>query len=260
MINVALGGASGKMGRTVCDIIQKSSDMKLVGAMIAPNEELFGKEIYPGIIAKGQDSLKEVLENADVYVDITAPQAAANIITKIPAMGVNIVLGTTAIPEDVIKKMKDEVAKNKTSAVHSANFAIGVNVFWKTCEMLAATLEGYEIEVIEAHHNQKLDAPSGTAMEAVKRMKKVTDIEDVVYGREGMVGARKKEIGVHSIRGGDIVGEHTVMFIGKGERIELKHSMGSRDALANGFIQSIRWVYGRKDGKVHGMNEVLGYD
>jgi len=226
--------------------------------MIAPEEELFGKEIYPGIIAKGQDSLKEVLENADVYVDITAPKAAANIITKIPAMGVNIVLGTTGISADVINKMREEVAKNNTSAVHSANFAIGVNVFWKMCELLASSLNGYDIEVIEAHHNQKIDAPSGTAMEAVRRMQRVTGIEEVKFGREGLEGAREKEIGVHSIRGGDIVGDHTVMFIGSGERIELKHSMGSRDALAKGFIESIKWVSGKKDGKVHDLNEVLG--
>jgi len=258
MINVALGGASGKMGRTVCDIIQKSNDMRLVGAMIAPNEEMFGKEIYPGIIAKGQDSLDEVLKDADVYVDITAPQAASNIITKIPAKGVNIVLGTTGIPDDIIRKMSEEIAKNKTSAVHSANFAVGVNVFWKMCEVLAASLNGFDIEVIEAHHNQKVDAPSGTAMEAVKRMQKVTGIQDVEFGREGLTGARKREIGVHSIRGGDIVGDHTVIFAGRGERIELKHSMGSRDALASGFIESIRWVSGKKDGKVHSLNEVLG--
>jgi len=258
MINVALGGASGKMGRTVCDIIQNSKDLRLVGAMIAPTEELFGKEIYPGIIAKGQDSLDEVLEDADVYVDITAPRAAANIITKIPAKGVNIVLGTTGIPDDVIKNMKDEIAKNRTSAVHSANFAVGVNVFWKMCEILASSLKDYDIEVIEAHHNQKVDAPSGTAAEAVKRMKRVTGIDDVAYGREGLVGARKKEIGVHSIRGGDIVGDHTVIFAGVGERIELKHSMGSRDALAKGFIESIRWIHGKKDGMVHSLDEVLG--
>jgi 4-hydroxy-tetrahydrodipicolinate reductase len=258
MINVALGGATGKRGRTICDMIQASKDMRLVGAMIAPTEEMFGKEIYPGIIAKGQDSLDEVLKDADVYVDITAPQAAANIISRIPAMGVNIVLGTTAIPDDVIRKMRDEVARNKTSAVHSANFAVGVNVFWKMCEILAASLNGYDIEVIEAHHNQKIDAPSGTAMEAVKRMMKVTGIEDVTYGREGMTGARKKEIGVHSIRAGDIVGDHTVIFAGSGERIELKHTMGSRDALAKGFIESIRWVNGKKDGKVHDLNGVLG--
>ncbi|MDR0778563.1 MAG: 4-hydroxy-tetrahydrodipicolinate reductase [Methanomassiliicoccaceae archaeon] len=258
MINVALGGATGKMGRTVCDIIQKSKDMRLVGAMIAPEEELFGKEVYPGVIAKGIDELKSVVENADVYVDITAAGPASKVITKVPSMGVNMVIGTTGISENVIQNMRDEVSKNKTSAVLSANYAVGVNVFWKMCEILASSLKDYDIEVIEAHHNQKKDAPSGTAMEAVKRMMKVTEINDVVYGREGMPGARKKEIGVHAVRGGDIVGDHTVIFAGSGEVIELKHRMGSRDALAKGFIESIRWIYGKKDGKVHDLNGVLG--
>jgi len=258
MINIALGGATGKMGRTVCDMIQKSNDMKLVGAMIDPREEAFGKEIYPGIVAMGPDDLKKAVKDADVYVDITAPKAAAAIIDKIPAMGVNMVIGTTAIPEDAIQKMRDAISKNKTSAVHSANFSVGVNVFWKMCEVLAGSLKGYDIEVIEMHHNQKIDAPSGTAMEAAKRMKKVVDADSIIFGREGLTGARKKEICVHSLRGGDVVGDHTVIFAGSGEVMELKHKAGSRDALAKGFLEAIRWVYGKNDGKVHSMSEVLG--
>ena len=258
MINVALGGATGKMGRTICDMMQKSKDLKLTGAMIDPREEAFGKEIYPGVIAMGPDDLKKVLKDADVYVDITAPQAAANVISKIPAMGVNMVIGTTAIPEDAIKKMREAVSKNKTSAVHSANYAMGVNVFWKMCETLAAALRGYDIEVIETHHNQKIDAPSGTAMEAVRRMRKVVDVDEVRFGREGLTGARKKEICVHSVRCGDVYGDHAVIFGGAGEVIELKHKAGSRDALAKGFIESIRWIYGKKDGKVHEVSEVFG--
>jgi len=258
MMNIALGGATGKMGRTVCDMMLRYKDMRLVGAMIDPREEAFGKEIYPGVIAKGPDDLKDVLKDADVYVDITAPQAAANIITKIPAMGVNMVIGTTAIPEDAVRRMRDEIAKNKTSAVHSANFAVGVNVFWKMCEILAGSLKGYDIEVLEMHHNQKIDAPSGTAMEAVKRMRKVIDVDNVIFGREGLTGARKNEICVHSIRCGDVVGDHTVVFAGNTEVIEFKHRSGSREALAKGFIEAIRWVYGKKDGKVHDMSEVLG--
>ncbi|MDR0791023.1 MAG: 4-hydroxy-tetrahydrodipicolinate reductase [Methanomassiliicoccaceae archaeon] len=258
MVNVALGGATGKMGRMVCDIIQSSRDMRLVGAMIAPEEELFGKEIYPGVIARGIDDLKKVVENADVYVDITAAGPASKVITKVPSLGVNMVIGTTGIPENVIQNMRDEVAKCKTSAVLSANYAVGVNVFWRMCEILAAALKDYDIEVIEAHHNQKRDAPSGTAMEAVKRMMSVTGINDMVYGREGMPGARKREIGVHAVRGGDIVGDHTVMFAGSGEIIELRHRAGSREAFAKGFIESIRWVSGKKDGKVHDLTEVLG--
>ena len=258
MINVALGGATGKMGRMVCDIIQVSKDMRLVGAMIDPGEESFGKEICPGVTAMGPDDLRKVVENADVYVDITAPQAAANVITKIPAMGVNMVIGTTSIPGDAIKKMKNEISRCGTSAVHSANFAVGVNVFWKMCEALASSLRDYDIEVIETHHNQKKDAPSGTAAEAVKRMMNATGKDEVLYGREGIVGARKKEICVHAVRGGDVVGDHTVMFIGGGERIEITHRAGTREAFAKGFIESIRWIYGKKDGKVHDLSEVLG--
>ena len=258
MINVALGGATGKMGRMVCDMIQNSDDMKLVGAMIAPFEKEFGKEIYPGVTAMGTDDLKKVLENADVYVDITAAEPASKVITKIPSMGVNMVIGTTGIPGNVIQDMNDSVRANKTSAVLSANYAIGVNIFWRMCEIMAGALKDYDIEVIEAHHNQKKDAPSGTAMEAVKRMMKVTGIDDVVYGREGMPGARGREIGVHAVRGGDVVGDHTVMFAGSGEVIELKHRAGSREAFAKGFMQSIRWIHNKKDGKIHDMSEVLG--
>jgi len=258
MINIALGGATGKMGRTVCDMIGKSKDLKLVGAMIDPREEAFGKEIYPGIIAMGPDDLKKVVENADVYVDITAPQAAAKIIDRIPAMGTNMVIGTTAIPEDALARMRDAIKKNKTSAVHSANFSVGVNVFWKMCEILAASLKGYDIEVVEMHHNQKIDAPSGTAMEAAKRMNKIVSADNIIFGRQGMTGARGKEICVHSLRGGSVVGDHTVIFASEGEVMELTHKAGSRDALAKGFIEAIRWVHGKKDGKVHEMSEVLG--
>jgi len=257
MINVALGGATGKMGRTVCELIQKDKEMRLVGAMIDPSEESFGKEIYPGVIARGPDELKKVLENADVYVDITAPGPAAAVVGKIPSMGVNMVIGTTGIPEDAIKRMKEEISRCKTSAVHSANYSIGVNIFWKMCETMAASLKDYDIEVLEMHHNQKKDAPSGTALEAVKRMMNVTGITDVRYGREGVIGARGKEICVHALRGGDVFGDHKVIFAGSGEVMELTHRAGSRDALARGFMEAIRWIYGKKDGRVHSMSEVL---
>ncbi|MDR0198159.1 MAG: 4-hydroxy-tetrahydrodipicolinate reductase [Methanomassiliicoccaceae archaeon] len=258
MMNIALGGATGRMGRTICDMMQNYKDMRLVGAMIDPSEDAFGKEIYPGVIAKGPDDLKGVVENADVYVDITTAAAASKIIDKIPKMGTNMVIGTTAIPEEAIQRMRDAISKNGTSAVLSANYAVGVNVFWKACEMLAASLKGYDIEVIEVHHNKKIDSPSGTAMEAVKRMRKAVDVDNVIFGREGITGARKKEICVHSVRCGDVVGDHTVIFAGDTEVMELRHRAGSREALAKGFIEAIRWIYGKKDGKIHDMNEVLG--
>ena len=257
MINVAVGGASGKMGRTVCEMIMGSDDMRLTGAMVAPEESIANKEIFPGIIAYTTKNLNDALKGADVYVDITAPSAAAEIIGRIPKLGVNMVIGTTSIPTDAVTAMEKEVLKNKTSAVMSSNFAIGVNVFWKMCGMLASALEGYDIEVTEMHHNQKKDAPSGTAQEAVRRMTGAIGEKEIIYGREGIPGARGKEICVHSLRGGDVVGDHTVIFAGNKEIIELRHRAVSRDVFAGGFIKAIRWVYGKKDGKVHGMGEVL---
>ena len=141
----------------------------------------------------------------------------------------------------------------------SPNFSVGVNVFWKACEVLAKALDGYEVEIIEVHHDKKKDAPSGTAMKAADIISQATDVDKYVYGRQGAVGARGKEIGIHAVRAGDVVGEHTVIFAGNRERIELTHRAHSREAFAEGCITAIRWVNGRKDGEVHTMAEVLGH-
>ncbi len=257
MINVVVGGATGKLGKMVCEQIVESEDLKLIGAVVSAEGGNVGKELFPGVIASSPTDLKKVLENADVYVDLTTPSAAAKIVCEIPATGTNLVLGTTAVPADVLDKMRDLVKTEGTSALISANFSIGVNVFWKVCEILAKYLPEYDIEVVEAHHNAKKDAPSGTALEAVRRLKEATDVETVVCGREGVPGPRGREIGVHSIRAGDIIGDHTVILAKNLERVELTHKAISREAIARGCVESIRWISGRKDGLVHNMDEVL---
>ena len=191
-------------------------------------------------------------------MDLTTPAAASKVIADIAATGTNLVLGTTAVDKDAIDAMTAATERYGTSSLISSNFAIGVNVFWKTCEMLAKALQDYDIEVIESHHNMKKVAPSGTAAEAVRRLQAASGIEDVTYGREGVTGPRKREIGVHSIRAGSIVGDHTVIFAGNMERIELTHRAVSREVFAAGCDESIRWMAGKKDGKVHSMEEVLG--
>lgn len=258
MINVVIGGATGKLGSMVCDLIIKSDDLTLTGAIVSKDGGNAGKELYPGVIATTPDSLNSILKDADVYVDLTTPSAASKIIDIIPGTGANLVLGTTAVDGDAIARLEANVLKYKTSALISANFATGINVFWKTCEMLAKALPNYDIEVVEAHHSAKKDSPSGTAMEAVRRLQNSTGIKDVTYGREGVTGPRKREIGVHSIRAGNIVGDHTVILAGNMESIELTHRTISREALANGCLTSIRWMAGKKDGKIHNMDEVLG--
>jgi len=258
MIKVAVGGATGKLGKMVCDLISASDEMELCGALVSQSGGNVGRELYPGIFATGPDGLKKVLDNTDVYVDLTSPEAAAKIIADIPSTNTNVVLGTTAVPGDVLKKMSDNVKRHGTSAIVSANFSRGVNVFWKMCGEMAKYLPDYDIEIIEAHHGGKRDAPSGTTSETLRILQSSTDIENVVNGREGAVGARAREIGVHAIRAGDIVGDHTVMFAKNMERLEIAHKAVSREISAKGCIDSVRWVANKKDGLVHSMDEVFG--
>ena len=159
-----------------------------------------------------------------------------------------------------IKNVKD----NDVKAVISSNMSIGVNVFFNTLKKLTPILNDFDIEIIEAHHNQKKDAPSGTAMTAFEVIANELDRdpEEVgVYGRQGMVGKRtKEEIGLHAIRGGDIVGDHTVMFIGDGERIEFTHRAHTREVFIAGVIRAIRYIPDAESGIVSSMNDVLGLE
>ena len=257
MINLVVGGATGKLGKVVCALTSASEDIELVGGTASKSGGNIGAEIAPGVRASSPDDLMRLLDDADVYVDLTTPSAASKIIADVPATGTNIIVGTTAVDKDAIEAMRLNIEKNNTAGIVSANFAKGVNVFWKMCEVMAEALKDYDIEVIETHHHFKKDAPSGTAMEAVRRMQKVTGIDDLVFGREGVTGARGREIGIHSIRAGDVYGDHTVMFGGKMELLELKHRSVSRETFAQGCMETIRWIADKKDGKLHTMNEVF---
>jgi 4-hydroxy-tetrahydrodipicolinate reductase len=214
--------------------------------------------VAPGVIAIGPEGLEAALRSTDVFVDATNAFVAPGNLAVAAAMGVNCVVGTTGIGAEALRDFSETVYRRNLAAVVSPNFSVGVNVFWKTCELLARSLEGYEVEIIEVHHDKKKDAPSGTAMKAADIISKATNVDKYVYGRQGVVGARGREIGIHAIRAGDVVGEHTVIFAGNRERIELTHRAHSREAFAEGCITAIRWVSARKDGKVHSMAEVLG--
>lgn len=258
MVKVVVGGASGKLGRTVCLMISERAGMELVGGVVSPGGPHVGAEILPGVRAVSSERLEEALRGAEVYVDLTSPAAAEENLPRVPATGVNMVVGTTGISDQGLSKLREEVRRHGVSAVVSPNFSIGVNLFWKTCRDLAAVMEGYDIEIIEVHHRMKKDAPSGTAMRAAEIISEVTGIDRIAYGREGKVGARGREIGIHAVRAGDVVGEHTVLFAGKKERIELTHRAHSREAFAEGCLTAIEWVAGRRDGEIHTMEEVLG--
>lgn len=257
LIRVVVAGATGKMGTLICDLISQQQDMELYGAIVSSFGKNVGKKIQRDVIAVGDDKLDVALQGADVYVDFTTSDAAKRNLMKVPPAGVNMVIGTTGIPPEFIAKLSTSIRRHQVSAVISPNFSIGVNVFWNTCEVMARTLKDYDVEIIEFHHNQKKDAPSGTAKKAAEIISNITGISKLVTGREGITGPRGKEIGLHALRGGDVIGEHTVIFAGKRERLELTHRAHSREAFAEGVIHAIRWIWQRNDGKIHSMSEVL---
>ena len=258
MIRVSVAGATGRLGSMVCSMIQANEDMRLVGAIVSSNGGHVGKEIAPGVLAVGPDGLEAVLRGTDVFVDLTSAAVAPGNLKVAAAVGVNCVVGTTGIDPGALKDFSEAVRRSNISAVVSPNFSVGVNVFWKACDVLAQALVGYEVEIIEVHHDKKKDSPSGTAMKAADIISKATSVDKYVYGRQGAVGARGREIGIHAVRAGDVVGEHTVIFAGNRERIELTHKAHSREAFMEGCITAIRWVNARQDGNVHTMAEVLG--
>jgi 4-hydroxy-tetrahydrodipicolinate reductase len=258
MIKVVVGGATGKLGSLVCGLIEQQKDMGLTAGVVSAGSKNIARSVGAGVPLYGADRIIEAVENADIYVDLTSPAAAEKNLPLVMRKNLNYVVGTTSISAPVMDLFMRTVRDNNSSAVVTPNFSVGVNVFFKTCQSLAKALPGYDVEIIEVHHNQKKDAPSGTAKRAAQIISETTSVDKLVYGREGNVGARGKEIAIHSVRAGDVVGEHTVIFAGNKERIELTHRAHSRETFAEGCVMAIRWIAGRKDGQVHTMNEVLG--
>jgi 4-hydroxy-tetrahydrodipicolinate reductase len=241
-IRVAVAGASGRMGRMLIEAVGAADDMALAGTLDV------GLDTRAG------------LANAQVLIDFTRPEGTLAHLAVCRELGVNAVIGTTGFSD----AQKDEI---KAHAQHIAimmapNMSVGVNVVFKLLDMAARALhEGYDIEIIEAHHRHKVDAPSGTALKMGEVVAAALgrDLKDcAVYAREGVTGERDpSSIGFATVRGGDIVGDHTVMFAGTGERIEITHRSNSRAGYAQGSLRAARFLAGRQSG-LFGMNDVLG--
>ena len=272
MIGVAVTGASGRMGSKIIRTILEQDDMEVVAAIEAPNTPFEGKDVGEvigvgtlGVLVNGAEKLAEVLtaKKPDVLVDFTIANAAVGTIKTSAECGVNVVVGTTGFSDAQMEEMKSAIEKNNIKAVIAPNMAVGVNVFFKIIADLAKILkDDYDVEIIEAHHKHKADAPSGTAVKAYEVLADAlgrNKDECSVYGRQGMVGERTpEEIGIHAVRGGDIVGDHTVLFAGDGERIEIVHRAHSRQAFVSGVIKAVRYVVGAPEGKINDMGDVLG--
>ena len=250
MIKVVVCGASGRMGQTIGRMVNESADLELAGGIDLRPGSFFGAEI---VESRNAESLLKKT-GAGVLIDFTVANAAVENVKLAARNNVALVIGTTGFTPEQRSEM-EKVIEGKVPSVISSNFSVGVNIFWQLVRDAGKLLRDYDIEVIEAHHRNKKDAPSGTAKTILQILDDEAGTRKKQYGREG-VTERQNEIGVHVIRAGDIVGDHTVLFSKNFETIELSHRAYDRSVFASGALQAARWVVGKKPG-IYGMNDVL---
>ncbi len=261
-LRVVVAGAGGRMGRALTRAVLTEPKMRVVAALDRPDTEAQGKDagliagVGPCGILITSDPLP-AFANADVILDFTAPAATLAYAELSAQARVVHVIGTTGITPEDDKLLK--AAARHCRIVRSGNMSLGVNVLAALVKRAAATLgPDYDIEVVEMHHRHKVDAPSGTALELGEIVARALRKKDFVFGRKGIIGERQpKQIGFHSIRGGDIVGEHTVVFAGPGERVEVTVRSQSRMTYALGALRAAKFLKGREPG-LYGMGDVLG--
>ena len=264
MIRVIINGACGRMGRLIIQGVTQQADMELVGAIEYPEHPQIGSDagVVAGIGEIGvaiTSELSDVLGDADVVIEFSKPEATLEHLRQVAAADKAMIVATTGFNADELAAVKDLASQIR--CVMAPNMSLGVNVMIQALELIAKALgDDYDIEVIEAHHNHKADSPSGTALRLAETVAAALerDLDEVgVYGRHGIVGARpKKQIGIHAVRGGDIAGDHTVMFATEGEQLSVVHRAHSPEAFAKGAIRAARWVIDAPRG-LHDVSEVL---
>ncbi len=263
-MRIAIAGSSGRMGRMLIETVLKAEDMQLAAALDVAGSACVGKDAgelvgAPCGVAISAD-FDAALTGVDCLIDFTRPAGTLVHLASCRRQGVAMVIGTTGMEAEQKKAIED--AARDIPIVFAPNMAVGVNLVFKLLDTAARVLaQGYDIEVVEAHHRHKVDAPSGTAL----RMGEVVaaalgrDLKQcAIYGREGVTGERDPStIGFATVRGGDIVGDHTVLFAGTGERVEITHKAASRMPYALGSLRAARFLNGRKNG-LYDMQDVLG--
>jgi len=262
-IQAIVVGAAGKMGGRIIHIIKETPSIKLCRAVERPDHPSIGKDIGEVIgLGKLGISLEGNLkkEGGDVVINFTSPQASIESLKFARENGLAVVIGTTGLNPEQIERVRE--LSRSVRCVYAPNMSVGMNVMFRVVQEVAQVLgPDYDVEILEAHHHLKKDSPSGTAIKLGELIAKATgrDFSKVsVYGRKGMVGERTRdEIGMQVIRAGDIVGEHTVLFGGVGERLEIIHRAHSRDNFARGAIRAALWVVHQPNG-LYDMQDVLG--
>ncbi|MCJ8170708.1 4-hydroxy-tetrahydrodipicolinate reductase [Atopomonas sediminilitoris] len=264
MRRIAVMGAAGRMGKTLIEAVQQASGAGLTAAVDRPDSSLLSADVGElvgigrlGVMLSG--GLEHVLDDFDVLIDFTHPSVTMANLALCRSAGKAMVIGTTGFSDEQKAVLRE--AAQEIPVVFAANFSVGVNLCFKLLDMAARVLgDDVDIEVIEAHHRHKVDAPSGTAL----RMGEVVaqalgrDLNKVaVYGREGQTGARQRDtIGFATVRAGDVVGDHTVLFASEGERVEITHKASSRMTFAKGAVRAAQWLEGQAPG-LYDMQDVL---
>jgi 4-hydroxy-tetrahydrodipicolinate reductase len=264
MMKIAIAGATGRMGKMLIEAVLNTPDTQLAGALEHSSCPQLGEDVgsflgkKTGVMISAD--VAQVLANAEFLIDFTRPEGTMAHLAVAEKTGTKMIIGTTGLNAEQIASLKK--ASAKLAIVFAPNMSVGVNATFKLLEIAAKMLnQGYDIEIIEAHHRHKVDAPSGTALKMGEVIAQALGekLEDIaVYAREGHTGERKEgSIGFATIRGGDIVGDHTVLFAGDGERIEISHKSSSRQSYAQGSLRAAHFLQKQTFG-LYDMQDVLG--
>ncbi len=263
MLKIAVAGATGRMGRTIIEAVSRTDGVTVAAALERPGHHQLGKDAgeltATGPLGVAVEGCLDDVGEFDVLIDFTSPEATRGHVAFCRRYGRKMVIGTTGLSAEDQQAIRDTA--RETAIVWAPNMSIGVNLCFRLVEMAARVLgEEVDIEIIEAHHRHKVDAPSGTALrfgEVIAAVLNRDLSQDAVYGRQGHTGARQRRtIGFETIRAGDIVGEHTVMFAAEGERVEITHKASSRMTFARGAVLAAQWLAGRSRG-LYDMQDVL---
>lgn len=255
MTNICVAGAAGRMGRMIA-ALAKAEGFSVTGALEAPGLACLGESYYGTVIT---DDPAKALEGAQGVIDFALAKGIERRVEAYAELGVPAVIGTTGVGEAGLAAIA--AASEKIPVIHAANFSLGVNLLGALLKEAAAVLdESYDCEIVEMHHNKKKDAPSGTALFLAGKVEEGRKIgrEKEIFGRSGPVGERPKgEIAIHALRGGDVVGDHTVVFATEGEMVEFTHRATSRANFAKGALRAARFLIGKKAG-IYTMSDVIG--
>jgi len=263
MINVIIHGCTGRMGTTNVRVFHSDNDIKIVGGIVEEGNPFLGMDAgevagIGKIGVKISDNVEEYINNCDIIVDFSVPLATSKLIDLALKYKKKLVIGTTGLSEDIYKKITS--ASESIAIVQSPNFSVGINLMLELTKVATQVLgDDFDIELVEVHHNKKKDSPSGTALKILEVIKSIKSNYKTIYGREGIIGERtKEEIGIFAVRGGDVVGDHTVMYLGYGERFEITHRATSRETFSRGALRATKFLFSKERG-FFTMNDVLGF-